>query len=179
MKAEDIRHIALIGAGFIGPGIAQIFASKNYQVTMMDVKEEILVKAKDSIKSALSLMVEKGLGSANEIDEILSRITFTTDMAKAVGLMAIIRADEFDLVCQEVLKGLLVGAEDSKSKIGPRTLAWIGMAGLAAKPEVLRLTSFRWHALVLQPCRSSRNRMPAIEKRSRSGYLNTQTLDFF
>lgn len=32
MKAEDIRTISVIGAGFMGCGIAQVFASKNYNV---------------------------------------------------------------------------------------------------------------------------------------------------
>ena len=46
MQAENIRNICVIGAGFIGPGIAQIFAAKGYNVCLMDVRDEILIRVK-------------------------------------------------------------------------------------------------------------------------------------
>ncbi len=98
MLASDIKNISVIGAGFIGPGIAQIFAAKNYQVCLLDIKEEILLKAIESIRSNLSMMAQKGLALESEIDTVLSRIKTTTDMAEA--------ASEAQLVIEAVTENL-------------------------------------------------------------------------
>jgi 3-hydroxybutyryl-CoA dehydrogenase len=85
MKAEDLSNIAVIGAGMIGPGIAQAFATKNYQVCLLDIKEEILLKAIENIRSNLSMMVRKGVALESEVDPIISRIKTTTNMAEAAS----------------------------------------------------------------------------------------------
>lgn len=69
----------------------------------------------------------------NEISKPDTDKTAPSAMARAVGLLGIIRTGEFDLECKEVLQGLLTTVEDSKIKTGPRTLAWIGMAALGAE----------------------------------------------
>jgi AMMECR1 domain-containing protein len=73
----------------------------------------------------------------NEICKLPPDKTAPSAMAKAIGLVAITRAGEFDLMCEKVLQKLLVlgATEDPNSKTGPRTLAWIGLAGLVAKSE--------------------------------------------
>jgi 3-hydroxybutyryl-CoA dehydrogenase len=83
--AKDIRNISIIGAGFIGPGIAQIFAARDYHVCLLDIREEILSKATEGIRSNLSMMAQKGLAPESEIDNVLSRIKTTTDMAEAAS----------------------------------------------------------------------------------------------
>ena len=40
LKPENIKTIAIIGAGFMGPGIAQVFAVKGYRVNLEDIKPE-------------------------------------------------------------------------------------------------------------------------------------------
>jgi 3-hydroxybutyryl-CoA dehydrogenase len=84
-KAEDIRNVSVIGAGFIGPGIAQLFASKHYSVRLMDIKDELLTKAVENIQSTLSLMAGKGLIPEGEINAIMGRIKTTTDMSEATS----------------------------------------------------------------------------------------------
>jgi len=98
MKAEDVSNISVIGAGMIGPGIAQAFAAKNYQVCLLDIKEEILSKAVESIRSNLSMMARKGVVHKSEIDTVISRIKTTTDMAEA--------ASEAQLVIEAVTENL-------------------------------------------------------------------------
>jgi 3-hydroxybutyryl-CoA dehydrogenase len=98
MKAEDISSIAVIGAGMIGPGIAQVFAVKNYQVCLQDIREEILLKAIENVRSNLSMMVRKGVALESEVDPIISRIKTTTNMAEA--------ASEAQLVIEAVTENL-------------------------------------------------------------------------
>jgi 3-hydroxybutyryl-CoA dehydrogenase len=77
------KRFGVIGAGLMGHGIAQIFAIRGYSVTLMDVKEELLSKALEGVRSNLSLMAEKGIGRREDIDSALSRIKTTVDMAEA------------------------------------------------------------------------------------------------
>lgn len=35
------KHIAIVGAGLMGHGIAQIFASQGYRVSLLDVRDEV------------------------------------------------------------------------------------------------------------------------------------------
>jgi len=85
MKAEDIRNIAVIGAGMMGHGIAQVFASKNYRVHLLDVKDEILSKAVGNIRLNLSMMARKGVGLESGIETVVSRIKTTTNMGEAAS----------------------------------------------------------------------------------------------
>jgi 3-hydroxybutyryl-CoA dehydrogenase len=93
MKAEDIRNIAVIGAGLMGHGIAQVFASKNYNVHLLDVNDELLAKAMGNIRSNLSLMARKGVIPESEINKIISRIKTTTNMDEVTsGVQLVIEA---------------------------------------------------------------------------------------
>ena len=55
-----IENIAVIGAGLMGHGLAQIFALNGYPVRLMDVEQERLDKAIENIRSNLTLMAERG-----------------------------------------------------------------------------------------------------------------------
>ncbi|MFQ6121455.1 MAG: 3-hydroxyacyl-CoA dehydrogenase family protein [Dehalococcoidales bacterium] len=85
MQAEDIRNISVIGAGLMGHGIAQIFASKNYNVYLLDIENGLLSKAVENIRANLSMMARKGVVLESEIETIVSRIKTTTDMGQATS----------------------------------------------------------------------------------------------
>lgn len=79
MDIENIKNISVIGAGMMGHGIAQIFASRSYHVTLIDVRQDLLSKAIENIRSNLTLMVERGIGKRGEIEPTLQRIETTLD----------------------------------------------------------------------------------------------------
>ena len=54
-----MKNIAVIGAGTMGNGIAQVFALSGYQVSLIDVSETALEKALATISKNLSRMVAK------------------------------------------------------------------------------------------------------------------------
>ncbi len=85
MQAQDVKNISVIGAGMMGHGIAQIFASKNYNVHLLDVKDEILTKAVANMRANLSLMAKKGLGLESEIGKIVGMVKTTTDLSEATA----------------------------------------------------------------------------------------------
>jgi 3-hydroxybutyryl-CoA dehydrogenase len=84
MNTKPIHNIAIVGTGFIGPGIAQIFAVKGYKVHLMDVKAEMLPRAIESIRSNLAQLAEAGIIATDKIEPIIKNIQTTTDMRQAV-----------------------------------------------------------------------------------------------
>jgi 3-hydroxybutyryl-CoA dehydrogenase len=79
------KNIAVIGAGLMGHGIAQIFAVHGHPVNLMDLEDTVLSNAIQSIRSNLALMAQKGIGSEAEIEPAVQRIRTTTDLAEAVS----------------------------------------------------------------------------------------------
>ncbi|MCD6348135.1 MAG: 3-hydroxyacyl-CoA dehydrogenase family protein [Candidatus Korarchaeota archaeon] len=79
-----IRRIAVLGAGTMGHGIAQVAAMSGYEVYMRDVKQEFLESGLSRIKSSLEKFVKKGKISQEDMNSILSRIKTTVDLEEAV-----------------------------------------------------------------------------------------------
>lgn len=79
-----IRRIAVLGAGTMGHGIAQVAAMSGYEVYLRDVSEEFISRGVSRIKESLTKFVEKGKISKEEMEAALNRITPTTDLALAV-----------------------------------------------------------------------------------------------
>jgi 3-hydroxybutyryl-CoA dehydrogenase len=83
MKAEEIKKVALLGAGMIGNGLALHFAKAGYDVSLYSRSQETLDKALESTRSNLAIVLDVPAGSP-EIERIVGRIRTTRDMAKAV-----------------------------------------------------------------------------------------------
>lgn len=82
----QIENIAVIGAGLMGHGLAQIFAVHGYPVKLMDLNEELLGKAIENIRSNLRLMAEKGIGHLDEIEPAIGKIDTTVDLNEAAAV---------------------------------------------------------------------------------------------
>ncbi len=78
-----IEHIAVIGAGTMGNGIAQVCAVSAYKVTMIDVVPAALEKGMATIEKSLSKLAEKGKLTAEEKAAALGRISTAGEMAAA------------------------------------------------------------------------------------------------
>ena len=80
---NKIKKILVIGAGTMGHGIAQVFATGGYQVALQDSIPQALDRADTLIKSSLDTMVEAGIVKKDGIPSILSRIKPTTSLGQA------------------------------------------------------------------------------------------------
>jgi len=78
LTGERVRKAAVIGSGAMGHGIAELFAMNGYEVTMVDINDEILHKAKEKIKWSLSKFVEKRRIRQEDADAALARVATTT-----------------------------------------------------------------------------------------------------
>ena len=79
MMVESIKNVAIIGAGTMGQGIAQVCALAGYPVMLYDTQPEITKTAIANVRKRLEMAVEKGKLSANLKDEALARIVAVGD----------------------------------------------------------------------------------------------------
>ena len=90
MKAEGINHVALLGAGMIGHGLALHFAKAGYQVSLYSRTQQTLDKAIESIKTNLPALLQGRTDVQDEIDKIISRIKITRSLDEAISKAPII-----------------------------------------------------------------------------------------
>jgi len=76
----DVKKPFVVGAGIMGAGIGQLCSQQGYEVTVVDVSEEVLSKAQEKVRSGLKRRVEKGKISEEEMESVLSRIRWSTDL---------------------------------------------------------------------------------------------------
>ena len=80
-----MSKIAVIGAGTMGAGIAQVAAEAGYQVGLMDLKDEYVQKGLGTIGRFVGRKLEKGKISQEDHDGILARLHGTTDLKEALN----------------------------------------------------------------------------------------------
>ncbi|MFF7993117.1 3-hydroxyacyl-CoA dehydrogenase family protein [Kitasatospora xanthocidica] len=97
MSNASSKQIAVIGAGLMGAGIAQVSAQAGHPVVLRDVTEEALQRGLAGIRASYEKFVSKGKLSAEEAEAALGRITTTTDL----GAVA-----EADIVVEAVFEQL-------------------------------------------------------------------------
>ncbi len=83
-KLEDIKKIAVLGAGTMGPGIAQTYAMGGYEVTMWTRSENTRNKAIASLQAQLKTFAEEGEIKAEDVDAIFNRISFKLTVEECV-----------------------------------------------------------------------------------------------
>ena len=86
MNINDIKTVAMIGAGDMGHGIAEVALLAGYKVNLYDIKDEFVDKGKKRIFDSLDLLTGKGKIPA-ELDAAIrgQLLTTTTDLGEAVG----------------------------------------------------------------------------------------------
>lgn len=72
-----MNKIAIIGSGTMGNGIAQVVAGSGYQVTLVDLTEELLQRGIETIEKNLNRAINKEKISKDEKEKILGRIDTT------------------------------------------------------------------------------------------------------
>jgi 3-hydroxybutyryl-CoA dehydrogenase len=88
----DVKKPFVIGAGIMGAGIGQLCAQKGYDVIVSDISDEIIGGARDKVSKGLQRRVEKGKISQEDMDAVLSRISWTTGLELAEGSDFVIEA---------------------------------------------------------------------------------------
>jgi 3-hydroxybutyryl-CoA dehydrogenase len=77
---KEIKKVGVVGCGQMGSGYVQLCAQKGYQVVVSEVNDELLNKGLALINARLTESVSKGPLSAGEKENILARISGTTNL---------------------------------------------------------------------------------------------------
>lgn len=80
-----MKNIAVIGSGTMGNGIAHVFAQNGFSVALIDIRQDALDKALNTIGTNLDRMVTKGTIDASVKTSTLQNITTFTDLASGVA----------------------------------------------------------------------------------------------
>ncbi|WP_136715629.1 3-hydroxyacyl-CoA dehydrogenase/enoyl-CoA hydratase family protein [Halorientalis salina] len=85
MQLDDIETIAVLGAGNMGHGIAEVAALAGYEVRLRDIKEEFVQNGYEDLVWSLEKLAEKEQISEEEAQAAEDRVTPLVDMEEAVG----------------------------------------------------------------------------------------------
>ena len=82
----DIENVAILGAGLMGHGIAQVAAQvAKYEVSLRDVKQDFLDNGMEMIRGSLQKFLDKEKISKEGMNKILGRIHTTVNLREAVA----------------------------------------------------------------------------------------------
>ncbi|HJX94267.1 MAG TPA: 3-hydroxyacyl-CoA dehydrogenase NAD-binding domain-containing protein, partial [Candidatus Acidoferrum sp.] len=84
MSIDQIKTVAVLGAGTMGNGIAHVFARAGYNVILRDVEPRFLERGIETIGKNLDREIKKGKLAEAEKGTVLGRVKCVTDMA-AIG----------------------------------------------------------------------------------------------
>ena len=84
-ELASIGRVAVIGAGTMGNGIAQVCAQAGYTVAVCDVSEAVVAKAKAAVAGSLERMVAKAKLTGEQRDATLARLAWGVPLEAAVG----------------------------------------------------------------------------------------------
>jgi len=126
-----VKSVAVVGGGTMGNGIAQVFASKGYDVLLLEVDEGRLDRARAAIGSSLDRIVKKGTLTAPDREAILARIKGTTRAAELSGVGLVVEAILEDAAAKKSLFATLDGILPQDAVLASNTSS-ISITELAA-----------------------------------------------
>lgn len=128
---DSSLKIAVIGAGTMGSGIAQVAAQAGHDVVLFDTRREAVDKALATLRKTLDKLVEKGKLTKEQADGIQSRIAPASDLKELAGSGLVIEAIIEDLGIKKKLFGDLEGIvpEDAVLATNTSSLSVTAIAG--------------------------------------------------
>ena len=78
-------RVAVLGAGIMGSGVAQLAAMRGHEAVARDVSDDVLRRAREATDRSLARFEKKGALGDEGADGVRGRLTLTTDLAAAVA----------------------------------------------------------------------------------------------
>lgn len=94
---KEIRKVGVLGGGLMGSGIAQVCAQAGFDTVVREVSDPIIQKSRSGIEKVLAKGIERGKVTAEQRDAALSKLSFTTELAKLADCDIVIEAVVEDL----------------------------------------------------------------------------------
>jgi enoyl-CoA hydratase/3-hydroxyacyl-CoA dehydrogenase len=99
----DVKKIAVIGSGLMGSGIAYVSAWNGYEVTIVDINQELVDKGMERLRNDVMTGIDKGKMTITEAEGLMGRLSGTVDTEAAVK--------DADLVIEAIFENMEVKKE--------------------------------------------------------------------
>jgi 3-hydroxybutyryl-CoA dehydrogenase len=128
---SEVRKIAVLGAGSMGTGIAQVVARAGFEATLIDVSADQLKAARGRIERDLGRKAERGKISAEDAAETLRLVSTSSDIGAVAAVDHVIEAVTEDLAIKEEVLRQVDEAAPERAVIASNT-SQFSIASLAA-----------------------------------------------
>ncbi|MEU8183848.1 3-hydroxyacyl-CoA dehydrogenase family protein [Micromonospora sp. NPDC049044] len=147
-------RLAVVGAGLMGSGIAQVAAQAGWQVTLRDLDDAATNRGIGGIRKSLEKFAEKGKIEASEVEATLARITPTTELEAAADADIVVEAVFERLeIKHEVFRALdKICKSDAVLATNTSAIPVTQIAAVTERPEAVVGTHFFSPVPMMQLC---------------------------
>jgi len=144
MGKYDVKKVAVVGAGVMGAGIAQVFAQHGFPVVLNDLNDDILGAAKKRIRDTLALLQSHGILTQEKIETALKNVTFSSRMDPLSNVDLVVEAIPEKIELKQSLFKELDGRVSPEAILASNTsgISISSIASVARKPD--RIIGMHW-----------------------------------
>ncbi|MEI2785100.1 MAG: 3-hydroxyacyl-CoA dehydrogenase family protein [Candidatus Nanopelagicales bacterium] len=137
-------RIAVVGAGLMGAGIAQVSAVAGHDVVLQDVSQDGLARGVAGIEKSLAKFAQKGKLSSGDVDLALDRITTTTDLDAVGESEFIVEAvfEKIDIKAEIFARLDTICGDDVVMATNTSAIPITSIAAFTSRPEMVVGTHF-------------------------------------
>jgi 3-hydroxybutyryl-CoA dehydrogenase len=159
------QRVAVVGAGLMGSGIAQVAAQAGWQVVLRDITDDALSRGVDAISKSTARFVEKGRISTDDRDATLARVSTTTDLDAVADVDIVVEAIfEQVEVKQEIFRDLdRICRDGAVLATNTSAIPITTIASATRRPEAVVGTHFFSPVPVMELCELVRGRHTSDE----------------
>jgi 3-hydroxybutyryl-CoA dehydrogenase len=137
MTLDQIKTVAVLGAGTMGNGIAHVFARAGYDVILRDVEQSFLERGLETVAKNLDREIKKGKLQESDRSAVLSRISLVTDMSAIAPAQFLVEAVPEKI---EIKRAVLTEADsflppDAIIASNTSSIAMTTLAALTKRPD--------------------------------------------
>ena len=137
MGNKNIKQVAVVGAGAMGSQIAMVCALAGYPVTLQDIEQQSIDKAKVFLDEQMNRRVEKGRFTREEVDSAFDRLSFTVNLEDLSNANIVIEAiiEKLDAKRELFAKLDKIVANDTILATNSSTIVSSKIADVVSHPE--------------------------------------------
>ncbi len=137
-------RIAVVGAGLMGGGIAQVSAVAGHDVILQDVSTESVARGRDAIAASLTKFAEKGRLTGEQAQAALERIVTVTDLEAVADADIVVEAvfEKFEVKADVFRRLDAVCGDDTLLATNTSAIPITSIAAVTSRPEQVVGTHF-------------------------------------